>query len=713
MNVIDSFGYGHEPLPAFDNSGKGPLHVPGFGIPLDYEIPRDYRSPKAFAHGIKEGFAPRLLVRELAMLQLMDAITDKPSWHVKIFDEIIVERWHAEATAMPLVSEHVWDWCLQELREKAKAYADKHYVLTYDSYAPIAKSDELLSRELRDELILATRPLLNVPPAAKDWHPGTDEKVLNLVHPSLYPLVYGQTRVLSRGGRVDLRNMAASLDEKLSDVAPVQASAGQNWALSSRFQWLPCDVEFSGPPGSTDVRITSYVNNLHPDKHKPLYGILEKLIGLAIPLWNDVLVFGTDGRTPCRIMTRGTKYDTPEPLWCSPKPDIPSSVHDENFAEFWAKVEAYLAQPDRDGPDRDQDEWEDPLENFENEAFAGEEENANDMASDAGSEDLRTHMADRLLRKLKRFEDPKYTSYLSFENCINVCIDEKWRRIRSTLHPEPGVATTYENWKKGQLAFDVVSSYGHDYIPTPHDRYDVSLQDKFRDSGLQVIVKLASIELTPEKPEYAGGSWHLEGMLNEHIVATALFYYDVENVSDSRLAFRQEASLDEELDYEQSVHDPLCTIFGTDSMQHEPAVQALGSVLTNPAGPEADRTCRVLAFSNTLQHSVAPFSLVDRTKPGHRRFAVLWLVDPHYRVCSTANVPPQRHDWSVQENIRQLAYATPTLPPELLNMVREEVKDYPMGRAEAERLRLELMAERTRLMPHVETHFDTYNLCEH
>jgi len=30
---------------------------------------------------------------------------------------------------------------------------------------------------------------------------------------------------------------------------------------------------------------------------------------------------------------------------------------------------------------------------------------------------------------------------------------------------------------------------------------------------LQVIVKLANIELTPEKPKYEGGAWHVEGMM--------------------------------------------------------------------------------------------------------------------------------------------------------------------------------------------------------
>lgn len=41
----------------------------------------------------------------------------------------------------------------------------------------------------------------------------------------------------------------------------------------------------------------------------------------------------------------------------------------------------------------------------------------------------------------------------------------------------------------------------------------VDLIRDYADHGLQVIVKLATIELTPEKPEYQGGSWHVEGQL--------------------------------------------------------------------------------------------------------------------------------------------------------------------------------------------------------
>jgi hypothetical protein len=41
----------------------------------------------------------------------------------------------------------------------------------------------------------------------------------------------------------------------------------------------------------------------------------------------------------------------------------------------------------------------------------------------------------------------------------------------------------------------------------------VDLKRDYGERGLQVIVKLANIHLTPEKPRYEGGSWHVEGQL--------------------------------------------------------------------------------------------------------------------------------------------------------------------------------------------------------
>jgi hypothetical protein len=49
-------------------------------------------------------------------------------------------------------------------------------------------------------------------------------------------------------------------------------------------------------------------------------------------------------------------------------------------------------------------------------------------------------------------------------------------------------------------------------VPT-QDEDEVDLKSEFGKRGLQVIVKLANIHLTPDKPEYEGGTWHVEGQL--------------------------------------------------------------------------------------------------------------------------------------------------------------------------------------------------------
>ncbi|MEU6709769.1 DUF4246 domain-containing protein [Streptomyces wuyuanensis] len=160
-------------------------------------------------------------------------------------------------------------------------------------------------------------------------------------------------------------------------------------------------------------------------------------------------------------------------------------------------------------------------------------------------------------------------------------------------------------------------------LPGASDRTDL------RGRSLQVIVKLATIHLTPDKPEYSGGSWHVEGMLNERIVSTGIYYWDSENITESRLGFR--AALDDP-NYEQNDDNGLREVYG---LEDEDALnQILGSAST-PAG-------RCVAFPNILQHRVGPFRLTDATRPGHRKILAFFLVDPSERIVSTSDVPPQQ-----------------------------------------------------------------------
>lgn len=271
----------------FDNTGDGQLKVPGFCY--DYHFELDFQA--RFRHGANDFTQrPRLTAREVAMLGVMNALTDKPDWHKKVFDDEIVAKWKQEACAVHLISEMAWNWCLAELRDKAKRFGRIGRVLALDAGSRISKSDQRVSESIRQELKDAVGPLLDRPEAERDWHPGSDDKVLNLVHPSLFPLAYGRTKVLANGGKVplDFANIealeGAEIAPHIEATSPPSRPAyfgrplGNMW--SRKFQWLPCEVEFTEDAG-TDVRISSYINNLHPAHHRAAYAVIEKIIALA------------------------------------------------------------------------------------------------------------------------------------------------------------------------------------------------------------------------------------------------------------------------------------------------------------------------------------------------------------------------------------------------------------------------------------------------
>ncbi|KAK3898180.1 hypothetical protein C8A05DRAFT_38237 [Staphylotrichum tortipilum] len=132
---------------------------------------------------------------------------------------------------------------------------------------------------------------------------------------------------------------------------------------------------------------------------------------------------------------------------------------------------------------------------------------------------------------------------------------------------------------------------------------------------------------------------------------------------------------------------------------------------------------RAMAFPNVFHHRVSGFELADPTKPGHRRFVALWLVDPYKRIISTANVPPQQAEWFADgvfgEPNGEGADKDKTflLPPEVVNMARSQLGDWtqPMTREEAEGYREELMAERSQFHDNTRDKWrmDTYSFCEH
>ena len=246
------------------------------------------------------------------------------------------------------------DWVFDELRYKAKIHEDTGAVVVYTGH--IVKSETIVPESLKLELQAAVAALEDVPDWHKDWHPGSNGTVLDLVHPSLYPLVFGRTRVLETGN-TSLEDCIARCGEGQVTQIPSKEEIiikKDNRLMieglySQNFQWLPCMVDISGKHAkyvqnlrpahvahiSSPLRITSYINNLHPVKYKGLYGLIERVIDAAIPLWNISLKRNHDY---LRIQYRRSLDDLieqPEPGVFKPPPSYGHDSASTNLKDAW------------------------------------------------------------------------------------------------------------------------------------------------------------------------------------------------------------------------------------------------------------------------------------------------------------------------------------------------------------------------------------------
>jgi hypothetical protein len=214
------------------------------------------------------------------MMRLMNQLTDKMDWDTKvrmtsnilqlptvltytqIFDDTIVAKWKAEVMSSPDIdiTESMANWCFDELRYKSQQFKLTRAITVYD--ADIVKSDTAVPSSLQQALKAAAAPLEDVPHARHDWHPGSNDTVLNLVHPSLFPVVYGRTKILpdsavSLDGCLEKCGEGVTLDVPSSNETHLVTVHETGWAAfinweamrdpySRKFQWLPCEMEFEG-----------------------------------------------------------------------------------------------------------------------------------------------------------------------------------------------------------------------------------------------------------------------------------------------------------------------------------------------------------------------------------------------------------------------------------------------------------------------------------
>ncbi|KAM0426064.1 hypothetical protein ACHAPT_008695 [Fusarium lateritium] len=530
------------------------FEYPGVNVPLWHGFDRYSNSPyPGYPIGFPEycgGWSDILPMREVAMMIVMDNLTDKPNWHEKVFDDDIVQKWRDEARqqsedglfarvmqgkeydAIPkpisrIVSEQTFDFCIAELRNKAKYFAASGLIPTLDSAGnSVVKSDSYIEKCFHDKLADAFDALRADQGDNVDWHPRSNGMVQDLVHPSMYPFVYGRSR-FTQEETVGVSNALDTIGEGVivpKDERP--ESKDLFWSIT--YQWLPSNVAICD---DGTVKLTSYVNNLNPNKFPGIYETLEGIIEKAIPAWDQCLHEYTSwkkgsvaGRVNSRFHKITAASDSDDSLW-APELDVAKfkdlDIHLTHEELFELEDQACYEKGNT------QIGWKPQHERM-----------------NQGLPPLTPNVEDRHIARAK------------------------WEKTREAILPEP-------------RDFEEI-----DYAPKE------SIREKFKENGLQVIVKMASIELTPAKPEFPAGGWHLEGQMNEKICATALYYVDSENVTPSHLSFRMQTDsyLNDKIYAKQDEYNWLERVYGTSLSDPGVCVQNFGDVQT-PQG-------RLLAFPN-------------------------------------------------------------------------------------------------------------------
>lgn len=195
-------------------------------------------------------------------------------------------------------------------------------VPTLDAHGVVVKSDSLVSISLHEALLTSFETLRADQADAPDWHPNSSDRVQNLVHPSLFPLVYNRTRALQD----DVVGVEEAIDEwsgrgevLVGEEPWVPQGSGYDpygiggdvspdfWSVN--FQWLPSNVAFRD---DGTVRFASYINNLHPNKYPEIYRAIERLIESSLPMWDQCLKVATGLREVTGPGRNGGRFGVPD-----------------------------------------------------------------------------------------------------------------------------------------------------------------------------------------------------------------------------------------------------------------------------------------------------------------------------------------------------------------------------------------------------------------
>ena len=314
------------------------------------------------------------------------------------------------------ITKSMADSCVEEVKYYVPEYAQSKAVPTIDG--GVMKSDIVTKRSLQDEFQKASASLRR---ACR--HTSCADEVSDVVNPFLYPFNWERTRTrhyelplklsdcITRSGEGQLARQPAEGDH------PVEESwkYPNNMAFSRRFQYSPFEIAF-GDRGEGGSTITSYINNVHPIKHRAFYNTLEAFIHKIIPLFNRTLMA------------------------------VKAPSH----------------------------------------------ENARLRVAVLGREPI-------IKKDVDDFRPPEQRAFSAFATAQG----------------------SYRGW------------------------LFVDLKKEFWNIGLQFVLHIQEMNLTPNRPRFSGEEWQVQGQWNERVCATATYVYRSENVTPASLSFRRRVWVEE------------------------------------------------------------------------------------------------------------------------------------------------------------------------
>ncbi|KAI7827737.1 hypothetical protein BX661DRAFT_143294 [Kickxella alabastrina] len=162
-----------------------------------------------------------------------------------------------------------------------------------------------------------------------------------------------------------------------------------------------------------------------------------------------------------------------------------------------------------------------------------------------------------------------------------------------------------------------------------------------RGRQLQAVVRMTNIDLTPETPVYNDDRWRLEAISQERIVAIGVCCYDVDNITDMHLEFRE--LVDDDIEHEQCDERGLDLAYGI--FDNEMHFNSDSIDISQEIGQVKLQNGRCIVFPNTYQRRLSQLHLVNKNIPGHCKMLILYFVIPTDPIVSTEIVLPQQQDW--------------------------------------------------------------------